>query len=326
MKCIYIKTHFQSAARCRGRRAAKCGTTKAEYIDDTENLRVRYVEECQASAPKGAISERGCPNLPTPHHQSFANAVNLETLSIHSVDLQHSLILGGPEVDVPGLVRVHYICRGTFETRFKLQKFPYDTQELPIQLRNVFGGVDNRQYLLAPHPDCTSFKFKDLALDEYDVYTPPVVSLLLEKTPPVLCDVLPSAEKGEKHRLVFTIVLLRRPAYYHNQIVVPLHLIVTLAVLTLLENSHSNMVSITLTLILTAVAFRYTINDKLPPCAYQTVLDKDLNACLCCLFAFVIENAVATQHHVSRWVSGGVVVGMCACSSRPHGQHCAQSA
>jgi hypothetical protein len=124
------------------------------------------------------------------------------------------------------------------------------------------------------------------------------------------CKVLPQVEKGEKHTVVFTLVLLRRPAYYHHQIIVPLHLIVTLAVLTLIENTHSDMVSITLTLILTSVAFRYTVNDKLPPCAYQTVLDKDLNICLCFLFAFVVENAVAvSQDRVSRWVSGSIVAG-----------------
>ena len=107
-----------------------------------------------------------------------------------------------------------------------------------------------------------------------------------------------------------TLVVQRRPAFYHVHVVTILHFITSLMFMTLLADKLGDMNDISLTLILTAVAFRFAINDKLPVCAYQTVLDKDMNANLAFLFFCVVENVLATRTAVPRWVSGGALGAM----------------
>uniref|UniRef100_A0A7S1AVE6 Neurotransmitter-gated ion-channel ligand-binding domain-containing protein n=1 Tax=Noctiluca scintillans TaxID=2966 RepID=A0A7S1AVE6_NOCSC len=212
--------------------------------------------------------EEDCPNRPRVDDRSFANVKSLERVDIYNVRLVHKI--DGCKVD--GLVRMTLFVRGTFREYMELQDFPYDVQKLSIHLRNNMGGKD---FVLTPWTKQTEFKFQCMLMD-FEFFKPPIIDLRREST--------------RAHRLVFNIVVQRKAWFFEINVLMILGTIISISFVTFLFKTRRDLtqnLSIVLTLVLTAVTFRFSVADKLPPAAYSTVIDKYITVSFFCL-AFVV--------------------------------------
>lgn len=208
---------------------------------------------------------------------TFANCIELKTVELSSINLAHEM--DGHEIKHMGLVKLVYWVDGTFLENFELQDFPYDVQNLSVHMRSHIG---DREYMLVPWPTMVDFKF-DVTISEFHVYKPPLFEML--------------QEEDIKHRIVFTVVVQRKAWFYELNVMFILFCLTTLAFVTYFitptRDELGEMIGIDLTLILTTVAFRFVIADKLPSVNYSTVLDKYITTSFFFLMLVIVENVAA---------------------------------
>lgn len=181
---------------------------------------------------------------------SFFNAV--ETYDTKPADIR---VYGGG--DLPGFTWVMWnrSIHVQLRERWELQLFPFDVQDLSINLRLN----DARSW---DHFDLTvcSVQFHREALTLTEFY--PLVPQILREAP---------AHKATKVRMR----VQRIPNYYLQNIVLIMFLLSLLGPLSfvLAVDALGDRLSTILTLLLTAVAFKYVISSALPKVPYNTLMD-----------------------------------------------------
>lgn len=236
-----------------------------------------------------------CPNRPLINERAFANAHEIESSGVASVKLVHKL----DGLAIRGLVRMSVMVRGTFYENMELEDFPYDVQHLSIHLRSTISG---RDFKLLPLESETNFKF-EFQCPDWHIYCPPLAEMRNE------------GDKLGHCEFVVNSVVRRKPAFYENNFVVMLCVITTIAFSGFfcpLQQDLSQNLQNTLTLMLTAAYFRFSMEDKLPAVNYMTILDKYI----LCNFAFMITivavslfSAVCMMQWVTMWVKACVFGG-----------------
>jgi hypothetical protein len=88
------------------------------------------------------------------------------------------------------------------------------------------------------------------------------------------------------------VTLSRKPGFYFSNVAVPIFLLVMLGFTSEFISDHdiADRMQITLTLLLTLVAYKFVINQHLPTTNYQTWLDHYVNAAYTFLFLIAIQN------------------------------------
>jgi hypothetical protein len=105
-----------------------------------------------------------------------------------------------------------------------------------------------------------------------------------------------------RHFLNVTLTMNRIPNYYFTNIIKPTCIITTLSACSLFMPAKdlANRLSATLTLLLTAVAYKYLVAQMVPPIGYSTALDKYVMICFTFLSLMAAENCLAFKfHHIS---------------------------
>ena len=105
----------------------------------------------------------------------------------------------------------------------------------------------------------------------------------------------PVARPIQRQRLNVTVQLERIPWYYVSNIVGPMILIVLMSGCSFVIPSKdvADRLSASLTLVLTAVAYKYVVSQMVPPIGYSTRLDRYVTWCFAFLFLVVVENCLA---------------------------------
>ncbi len=99
-------------------------------------------------------------------------------------------------------------------------------------------------------------------------------------------------------RAKFIIYLERKCLYYVSNVCVPIGLLSGLCLISMSINEDgtrldtSSRLAITLTLLLTGVAYKFVVADSLPNLSYLTLPDKYIWSCFAFTLAVVLENAV----------------------------------
>lgn len=95
--------------------------------------------------------------------------------------------------------------------------------------------------------------------------------------------------------LNISLLAMRRPEYYLMNIEVPMFVLTSLTGLTwaIGPNDVADRLSVSLTLVLTAVAYKLTVAESIPQVAYLTLLDKFVSLCFLFMTLAAVENAVA---------------------------------
>ena len=218
--------------------------------------------------------------------------------------------------DPVGVMYTNIFFEATFSADFGLKMFPFDTQCLPVKVHLWGGGVktspDAGRWLV--HNDDIFAASYPKWVEGYDAMTPP----RRKHTERALYhDAVSKTEgaPGEKQWLVIACVAQRRSAYYVKEIMCTLFALSSLGFITFALDSFSDQTSFRVTLLLTIVAYKLVIADKLPKLPYTTALDVYMN--LCFSLIFILQLCYVVMELVSRsdveyekdwvWASAAVV-------------------
>jgi hypothetical protein len=97
-----------------------------------------------------------------------------------------------------------------------------------------------------------------------------------------------------------SIKIQRRSGFYISNIAIPMALLSLLSFLSFgileYEANNNNRLSITLTLLLTAVSYKYVIASSLPQISYLTLLDRYIWLCLGFIILVAVENMLGPRY------------------------------
>jgi len=149
-------------------------------------------------------------------------------------------------------------------------------------------AVETAQLIMNPNPRYSSkIQTKNFASrDEFDLNE----QLLFHA---IVSDPGDSMSGAQYSVLRAEMSIKRLGSYYFWNIVLPMFALVTLSFTSFQVTSDqaSNRLSISLTLLLTAVAFKYVVSEKLPNVNYLTLMDKYVLVCELFLVAVVLLDA-----------------------------------
>lgn len=166
------------------------------------------------------------------------------------------------------------------QEHFELRAYPFDCQDLTIIIKlGNKGGTD--KYRLVPDPDLDAFSKIDLL---YSVFTE------WQQKPSVLTithtDARMSKKGGEYPLVLLKFKVQRRYPYYVKRIGLILAILsfASLWSFSIDLEFIGERLAFVVTLILSIVAFQFTINDSLPIVSFLTFFDKYI----LCMFAVLI--------------------------------------
>ena len=192
--------------------------------------------------------------------------------------------------------RLHWSFVGSFAEAFELEDFPFDCQDFTVSMHIRYYNKDLRMILLTSDNSC---RFSKRALSV-------IRNAWCKEQMHIWEDEVPKKKIEEpgisRHFLNVTLTMNRIPNYYFTNIIKPTCIITTLSACSLFmpDKDLANRLSATLTLLLTAVAYKYLVAQMVPPIGYSTALDKYVMICFTFLSLMAAENCLAFKfHHIS---------------------------
>jgi hypothetical protein len=175
----------------------------------------------------------------------------------------------------------YYYVSGTADLRIpygaEYAAFPFDRQRLDIAIENTTANVDRVIYIAddrdRPINDAALRDVTFLNGDQYIAELTHRASTTAYQTrfgdPRV-------ANSDDYARLTFTAHVLRVPLGVFLKISIPLFIVLFLSYLVFFIPDHEigTAASLTVTSLIAAIAFQWTMNDSLPKVSYLTVIDK----------------------------------------------------
>ncbi|CAL1151549.1 unnamed protein product [Cladocopium goreaui] len=177
-----------------------------------------------------------------------------------------------------------WLIHGEFGEELELQNFPFDVQDLTVMIRFGWPCKDDR----------VQVRFIDAGKSEVFLN---VFCLKNAWTQPEAVDVQFGFTKTKSEKFPqFPLIRIRcqvgrKPKFYFVNVILPVASIV-LASASSLAVSHDmgGRLGATLTLLLTAVAYKYLVAEMVPRISYNTMLDWYVLVCWAFLLAMVLEN------------------------------------
>ena len=245
-----------------------------------------------------------------------------------------------------GLAKITRRVRGSFRAHFKVHDFPFDVHLLPVTLKTRSEKQDlantkdkRRKYVKMVHGGnirkgvleskgdrpglraCHSFASKADWLEEFNIQETVVSNNHSSDVddlyfPPTMTQEEVATEKKllqDRDKYTFGIVVRRDSKNTFLNVFLYLVMIQSLSVLLwgLPPSSLDDRAEIILTILLTIVAFKYVIQDKLPDVPYTTMMDWYLIKCFIFLWAlgltclltvwFVDKREDSVDHQVTFW-------------------------
>lgn len=201
--------------------------------------------------------------------------------------------------------------QGKFSEHFELQQFPMDQERLHIKL--LFGShpvtikrINEGSPLEIPFPKRISF-YQDpgrSVVFKETFFQPDVWELSSDV---IIKNGRTLAERNDDgiryHTLDICMTVTRRIGFYALNVAIPVFLLVNLSFTSFFIDpiELSDRLQVTLTLLLTLVALKFSIAEYLPTTSYITYLDKYVMA------SFVFVTLVALQNVVVFWLLDEIV-------------------
>eukprot|EP00505_MAST-04D_sp_SCG-Rhode-Island_P003884 Stramenopile-MAST_4_protein_3884 len=189
-------------------------------------------------------------------HFKFRNAID------ESMEYERAWIHHISESGIP-VVWKYQRHKGTFYQHFNLMKFPFDVQDLTVI---IDSSLPSSAVTFVCRDDVPpSFSGRAFQLSEWEFLSPLTQSSIL------------TSPTGLRFpQFVLNLPVQRHYEFYiWNVIVIECFLVMlTLSSFALEPSALADRMSITLTLLLTQVAFKFAIDERIPKIPYLTVLDK----------------------------------------------------
>lgn len=207
----------------------------------------------------------------------YENALAIETVEGGEAAIQ------GNSKNPPGVIHWESRLRGTFFQELELTQFPFDVQALTMTMRiktdnqrRYFGVLKKESYFL--------IKPEAEQMTDWNMYKP-AIHMTTTKAGKPIC---------HAH-----LAIRRKHDFYTINVIFMMSAICSLCFTTAAYPADieglADRSAVTLTLLLTAVAFKFSISDALPKIPYSTKLDVHLNVCIGSLMVIGIVNCfVAT--------------------------------
>ncbi|XP_064653033.1 cys-loop ligand-gated ion channel-like isoform X2 [Lineus longissimus] len=231
---------------------------------------------------------------------------NADLAKIHSLDnlwdprVTITNIVGRPDDDDTWIVVTREECynypvitmrrrvKGFFSETLELKDFPLDVQELTLQIVSKRSNdevelIEDRYRISAVNT--TNF----LDQDEWTLY-----KHVENATGDIQSEF--TSSKHKHSTIFFTCSVRRNPGYFGWNIFLILFLLVSLMFCSfaIVPTNPQNRLTVTLTLLLTVVAFKFIVNQDLPAIPYLTYLDIYIVSCIVLLVLQAIQNAFIT--------------------------------
>ncbi|OQR82066.1 hypothetical protein THRCLA_11169 [Thraustotheca clavata] len=180
--------------------------------------------------------------------------------------------------------------RGSFSEQFELTNFPFDQQEL-----HVSWTVNQSSQLVELR---VNDNFPSLFLlnnfqqgNVFRVVTSETVIATIGRS-----DASESSSGSIYYHCNTSIVLQRKPGYHLSNIAIPMALLSSLGFLSFATEEKrigtAERLLISLTLVLTVVAYKFAVAGAIPQIPYMTTLDRHTTFCFVFLCGIAVENAV----------------------------------
>ena len=182
--------------------------------------------------------------------------------------------------------------KGVFTEEFELENFPFDEQALSITFSVL---KSNRLIVLEANEEFPS-TFVRSNFQMSNVFSVSHRDMVM--TSKSYSSAKESASGVVYPRFTFSVVLQRQPMYYLTNIALPMMVLTYLGFLSFAVSfdgsrlDTSDRLSITLTLLLTAVAYKFVVASAIPQVSYLTLLDKYISLCFGFLCLIITENAL----------------------------------
>jgi hypothetical protein len=194
------------------------------------------------------------------------------------------------DVDAEGNVRWAERVSGTLGASLDLREFPFDTQELSVQIMSFQYGPEEVELVSLP----ATGRREAISLSSWSIG---------EVWAQATAEPVPSLRE-DFARIDVIIPIKRVPNYYLWKIVLPLSLIVCMAwTVFWLDPANLNpQISVSTASVFTLVAFLMSLGQLLPPESYLTRLDKFVLGCTLMVFlalgeAVTTSRLAATNRH-----------------------------
>ena len=182
------------------------------------------------------------------------------------------------------------LAEGTFNVMYELQTFPYDSQSLSVQIRSKCANEKSAPVELDISTWAGGIQRENFALS--NVWQ-------LEETVQVRQKPIQmEASIGLSYPgLRFSVHVQRKSGYYVINVVCPTGLFALLCGCQawIPRANVADRLSVSLTLLLTATAYKFVTASMLPAVAYQTFLDKYVSMCSCIIILVVLEAPLASH-------------------------------
>ena len=235
---------------------------------------------------------------------TFANAVELRSLKKkHDVSFENQVqethrdgrhSIGSDEEDNQShdgtpIVQLSYRVKGRFKSILDLKNFPFDFQTLNIVISsNWSDGVlvfECENVESCSVPACQRFPNQE----EWHLVNH------------VMCTVDSFEEEYSEFPISFSVCTFkvqihRKYSYFINNIVILMFIITLLSFVSFAVDSSETgeKLSVSLTLLLTSVAFKFVVTSSLPPVSYMTILDRYILGSLLFIFLITVDNSLAS--------------------------------
>ncbi|CAK4762370.1 unnamed protein product [Aphanomyces euteiches] len=169
--------------------------------------------------------------------------------------------------------RLCYRIRAIFTGQFALQAFPFDQQELTIPIQLHLSK--ERASLWVNYHNPSIFQVTNFQLS--NVFRVATGNYVVANT--CFSDINESTTAKIYPRVNFSIILQRQGGYYITHIVIPVTIITYMGFLSFCLNNEGKpmdtgeRVLISVTMVLTAVTYKFVVAGSIPQISYMTMLD-----------------------------------------------------
>jgi hypothetical protein len=172
---------------------------------------------------------------------------------------------------------------GNFSQPLELKSFPFDTQKLTLTLANVGFGMQSVRLLTSPDSGISDqFSMPDWEVTGWDFVS---MNLPMEE------------DATQVKGMVFSLDVKRDTSYFRYKVITPLVLIVLMSwmVFWIDPSLVASQISVSVTAMLTMIAYRFALAGLIPRLAFLTSLDYFVLVSTLAVFIGMIE-VIYTAH------------------------------
>lgn len=181
------------------------------------------------------------------------------------------------EIDPDGTVTYRQRYWGNFSQPLELKSFPFDSQRLKLTLANVGFGMRSVRLLPSPNSGIAEqFSMPDWKVTGWDFVA---VELPIEE------------DAAQVKGMVFSLDVKRDTSYFKYKVILPLILIVMMSwmVFWIDPSLVATQISVSVTAMLTMIAYRFALAGLIPRLAFLTSLDFFVLVSTLAVFISMIE-------------------------------------